>query len=144
MKLSLLLRPQIAQRFQAQRPVFHDGLEPFVTFAPKWSGFGTLALYDDMDEVTICYGEFTHVHVGNSDNGLSEDQRGQLIAADVVQALDDTFADRVEFFANERGGGAGPVGSFRDEPIANRPGTRRGVWSCSIHLPWPSPAPARR
>lgn len=109
MKLAGLLKPMIAEQFEKQCPVFHGGLKPLVTFPPRWPGFGTLALRGDRAGVMICFGGFTHCHVGNFDNQASEDEKAADIVRRVVSMLGDVYADRIEFFLHEAGGvGRGP------------------------------------
>jgi hypothetical protein len=104
---------------------------PFAVFPAVHSDVGNIELYDDGDELTISLGHFTHRHLGNYDEGLSDGQKADLIAAECVKFLDDIFADRVEFFGSHTGGGGcglrtdGPRGFFSRSLY----GKKSFVWS---------------
>ena len=132
MTLATLLRPKIAAAFADQCAILHEGLEPFLTFEPKWADFGALELFDDEDEVTIYYGIFTHAHYGCFDEGLTDTEKAEHILTNILADLSEVFADRSEFYAGVGGGGFGPVGSHGKFSLANLPGVRRGLWSRAI------------
>jgi hypothetical protein len=101
-----------------------DARQPFATLPPEWEGFGAIELVDDGDEWMVHFGSFTHTHLVGAER--------QEIAEQVVQILQDTFADRLVFWAiGENGSGgvdqqdAEPFWSAAERPV----NLRRGVWS---------------
>jgi hypothetical protein len=98
-----------------------------VTFPAAHPDFGDIEIQDDGHEPTISFGHFTHSHVANYEEGISESERAERIAEECVALLDDVFADRVEFFgSHEKGGGFGPRGERRSFRASKGP---LFVWS---------------
>jgi hypothetical protein len=54
-----------------------------------------LQICDDGDEATIYLGTITHGHFGCYDNGISEEQRHQHIAEEVVDFVWDLISDGI-------------------------------------------------
>ena len=129
--LSLALRPLVLERFANRNASAYPRLAPFVSFPPVWSDFGDVELHDDLDEVTIYFGTFAHVHVSCFDDQMTAEQQVAQIADRVLTYLDDTFADRLEFWKNRYGGGCMSLGG---DPgwLGVRSATRRGMWSRQI------------
>lgn len=63
--------------------------------------FGDIAIYDDGNEITVFVGNFTHTHFPNYDEELSDSERAANIAEDVMEFLEDVFADRIEFYGSQ-------------------------------------------
>jgi hypothetical protein len=86
-----------------------------VTFPAAHPDFGDIEIQDDGHELTVSFGRFTHSHVANYDEGISEAERAERIAEECTSLLEDVFADRLEFFgSHEKGGGFGPRGERHD------------------------------
>lgn len=115
--------------------VVHDE-ECQVVFADPTSTFGDIHAIDDLDEIMIVYGGFSHSHHGCYREDLSEEQRRSIIVADVVSVLKCVFSGEVLFFGSHgSGGGYGPRASLVDQPtgLAN---TELVAWPKeSIHRP---------
>jgi len=75
-----------------------------VVFSAAHAEVGDLIVQDDDDEVTVFLGRFTHCHIGNYDDGLTDVGREERISNEVIRFLEETFADQVEFWGNHRGG----------------------------------------
>jgi len=89
--------------------VTNDG-QTIITFPAKNPEVGDLEIHDDGDEITLCLGTVTHVHIGNSDDQLSLEIREQKIADDVIKFIMDVFSENIEFYKTSWGGGCGPRG----------------------------------
>jgi hypothetical protein len=76
-----------------------------VTFPARHPEVGDVVVRDDVDEITIILGNFTHSHFGCYDSTISSAERMERIAEDVVGFLRDLFEDRIELFGSHRRGG---------------------------------------
>lgn len=83
----------------------------FAVFTAVHREIGDFILYDDGDELTLCLGNFTHVHFSNYEAALSDAEKAEDITDRLVDFLKKLFADKIEFFGNERGGGCQERGS---------------------------------
>jgi hypothetical protein len=81
-----------------------EGFAPFIRFKPKWPDFGDIDLHDDVEEVTIVFGRFTHSHYGNYQD-ISREEKELHIAENVFAVLKATFDDELEFFGSHEGSG---------------------------------------
>ena len=66
---------------------------------------GNIEVQDDLDELIVFVGDFTHGHFDCWDESLSKDEQYKEVAADVLEFLEDVFADKVEFYRSAHGGG---------------------------------------
>ena len=113
--LTALLRPMLVRHFDVNSLKVPTGDSPIADFPEKHSDVGSVRLYDEGDEVTLVLGKFTHVHFSWDDQRLTHDQRASKIASDVLEFLDNLFADKVELYG----------GNFTGGGCRGRTGTRR-------------------
>lgn len=107
-----MLKERVAAEIKEAFPemdIVFDGQEADViaTIAPIHESWQPIILCDDGDEVTVFYGEFTHVHYGYFDDETSAEDKARAIAADVVAALWLVFDDKIEAFSRWGGRGGG-------------------------------------
>ncbi len=68
-------------------------------------------LRDDEEEITAYLGHFTHRHFSNYED-IPTAEKEKVIAEDVINFLDDLFADRIVMWGSHHGmGGSHPVNS---------------------------------
>lgn len=103
--LSEHLATELEKHFGDRGLKLHGAAQPAVSFTPVHPSWSPIEIWDDGDEVTVDFGNFTHVHFGNYDTGLSVVEREKKIISDVIAFLDDVFADKIEFFKTWFGGG---------------------------------------
>lgn len=84
---------------------YDDPPKPIVTIAPVHADFGAIEILDDSFELTVYCGSFTHVHISNYDDGISDEERTERIVGSLVEFLADVFSDRLEFWGSHRTGG---------------------------------------
>ncbi len=95
------------------------------TIAGANQNVGNIEVQDDLDELIVFIGDITHGHFDCYDNLLSEEEKRREIASDVLDFLADVFADKIEFYRGEHGGGgwrpagSGPGISFTWSGIGN-------------------------
>lgn len=77
-----------------------------VVFPAAHAEVGDIEIYDNHGELVVVIGKFTHTHFANYDRGISQAERDRRITEEVLQFLEEVFADRIEFFGNGRGSGA--------------------------------------
>ncbi len=78
-----------------------------VTFKAKHPSVGDVLIYDHGHEVTVVIGDITHSHFNPYDETLSDEERIRFITEDVVEFLEELFADQVLLFKNLSGRGGG-------------------------------------
>lgn len=133
MRLAALIIPELERRFSSQRLQVLSAPNPFAIFDPVWADFGRLELHDDDDEVTAYFGSFTHSHFSGHARE-AEIGKDAAICAEVIEVLQGTFSDEIEFYGNARGGGFREhrsregYGWFIQGLVRRRP-VRRGLWS---------------
>ena len=111
-------------QFQVDRTV--------IFFPEKHPAVGGVEVHDEMEELSVHVGRFTHLHFSNYDRSLSEEQAAERIADDALAFLTKLFADQVVMWGSQAGRG----GCYERE---NGPGSilsfNRGqeyVWSGPI------------
>lgn len=73
---------------------------------------GNIEVQDDLHELIVSVGNFTHGHFDCYNDSLSQEQQHKEIADDVLAFLADVFTDKIEFYrAAHGGGGWRPVGA---------------------------------
>jgi hypothetical protein len=97
--ISDVLIPKLRERFADRGPQVGVPPDPCAVFAAINPDVGDIVISDDGYELTLEAGRFTHSHFSNYDEDLSETQRAERISEDVVQFLDDFFADRIVLWA---------------------------------------------
>ncbi len=77
-----------------------------------------IEVQNDLDELIVFVGNFTHGHFDCYDESLSPVEKEQDIAEQVLEFLSDVFSNKVEFYHSKSGGGGwrpagtGPENSF--------------------------------
>jgi hypothetical protein len=95
------LIPRLEERFPQQFSVTKAG----AIFPAKHSEVGGVEIVDDGDEITVCVGNFTHVHFANYDSSKGLDQAAKRVADDVVAFLIRLFSDHVVLWGSLSGRG---------------------------------------
>lgn len=76
------------------------------------SPVGNIEVQDDIDELTVTVGDFTHGHFGCYEEHFSVDERREWVVESVLDFLANVFANKVEFYGSHSGGGGWrPAGS---------------------------------
>ena len=129
--LAETLIPRLEERFSGRPIVIGTGSQPTATFPAVHPDVDDLIVQDDGDELTIYVGRFTHVHLGNYDEGVTENEREQRIVEETLAFLDDIFADRIEFFASRFGSGGCRKRDGKPRGVVSKLllGPRSYVWS---------------
>ena len=72
-----------------------------------------MLIWDDGVEATVAVGKITHGHFNPYDARLTAEQATEHVSADVIEFLDDLFADRILLWTSGdgRSGGWGPLGA---------------------------------
>jgi hypothetical protein len=103
--------------------------ENCVVFVDHSKRFGDIKIYADDDELTVCFGRFTHTHFGCYRQGVSPNEACDEIATDVVETVRKVFSDEILFFGEHMGAGG-------YEPAA--PGPTREDWFADLErFAWP-------
>jgi|KBSSwiStaDraftv2_1062776.scaffolds.fasta_scaffold1969134_1 hypothetical protein len=76
-------------------------------FPAEHPDVGDVTIVDDDSEVTVYVGDITHGHFNPYDQALTDEQVAEEVTADVVQFLNDLFADRVLLFKSPKDGSGG-------------------------------------
>lgn len=115
--MATLIAKRLIELLQTEAPeiVFHRGdggtrlgSELFLQ-APN-SAVGELHITDEGDELTAFIGGM-HGHWGCYEQGLSEAERREHIAREMLQFIRDVVSDRIEFYGSKASGGLRKVGS---------------------------------
>lgn len=131
--ISDFLIPKLQERFSSHGLQVSVSPEPCAVFPAIHPDVGDVVISDEGYEVTLQAGRFTHGHFANYDQNLSDTQKAERISEDIVQFLDDLFADRIVLWGSHNSSGGWYP---RDEP---RPGFWSGrgelyVWSGPLSL----------
>ncbi|MEO6394069.1 MAG: hypothetical protein ABIP75_19600 [Pyrinomonadaceae bacterium] len=103
---------------------------PVAVFPAKHPRVGDLQIYDHGEEVTIYFSELTHGHFNPYESELKQEQIDELVANEVMEFLDDLFADRYLLWKSRTGNSDGfQLIDPSLEPIAYRPDTDYFTWS---------------
>jgi len=102
-----------------------------VVFPAAHSDVGDIQVHDNGDELIVMVGNFTHTHFNNHDRGLSNSERAERIADDVVAFLKDIFSDRIEFFGSHTGAGGWRKRKPKERGFLSKAvfGSKTYVWS---------------
>jgi hypothetical protein len=79
--------------------------EYVITIPPIHEGFGNIEIADDLDELIVTVGNFTHWHVGCYEEAFSEQERAEAIAEDVIDFLQGLFNDQFVMWGSHQAGG---------------------------------------
>jgi hypothetical protein len=108
---------------------FVDEEKHAIVIPPIQEGFGSIEIQDDGDELIVVVGNFTHWHPGCYTEELSNEEKTEAIAEDVVEFLRDVLNDKIILWGSHKEGG-GFV--YRDEQQnqASQPETcQKWLWS---------------
>lgn len=130
--ISDLLLPALRDRFA------NRGLQPgksgneIALFPAIHPEVGDITIWDDGDEATIGIGEITHGHFNPYDDSFTSDQIAERVTEEVIEFLEDLFADRVLLWKSPdgRSGGWQVLGHGDDDPP--RGDNLRYLWSGPI------------
>lgn len=76
---------------------------------------GNIEVQDGTYEIIVLIGDITHCHFDCHEYTWTEEEKQKKIAHDVLDFLNDVFADKVEFYRIEHGGGGWrPTGNGTD------------------------------
>lgn len=101
-----VLVPKLQNRFPERRFELYPEESRFLVYPCEHPDVGDLEIFDDGNEVTVLIGRFTHAHFDCYDKGVSESEKVTRICDDVVDFLEELFADRLELYgSHSRGGG---------------------------------------
>src|SRR5262245_35291489 len=104
--ISRVLIPRLQLRFPDRDLCVGSSPSPCAVFPAIHPDVGDIQIYDDGDELTLVAGNFTHGHFSNYDDNLSPEQKAEEITAQVVEFLEDLFADRIVLWgSHDRSGG---------------------------------------
>jgi len=101
------LLPELRTRFADRR--LHSGTAPneVAIFPAAHPDVGAVTIWDDGDEATVGIGEITHGHFNPYDNSLSPEQIARRVTEEVIEFLEDLFADRVLLWKSPDGRSGG-------------------------------------
>ncbi len=83
-----------------------------IVIPPIHEEFGNIEIDNDNHEVTLYIGKFTHCHFGCSKEDLSDKEKAEEVAEDVIEFLSDIFDKKVVMYGSHNGGGGC---EYRDE-----------------------------
>lgn len=103
------LRVSLSRRFGER--AFRRGTppEPIAVFSAKHADVGDVRVWDEGDEATLEIGTITHSHFNPHDPQLNSTEIAARVTDEVVEFLDDLFADRVLLWKAADGRSAGWV-----------------------------------
>jgi len=76
-----------------------------ISIPAKHNDVGPIAIKDDIDELTVFVGNFTHWHVGCYDEKFTESQKAESIAGEVIDFLRKLFSDQIIIWGSHKKGG---------------------------------------
>ena len=133
-----VLLPRLSSQFAARKPVFATHPSPDVVFPAAHPEVGQICVWDDGDELTLAVGDLTHTHFNPYDPSLSEIELAERVSSDLLEFLEDVFADQVVFWqaTDGRAGGGCVRRPDRVEPDG-RHDVRRFLWSGPLAIDQP-------
>lgn len=97
-----LLIPKLERHFPGRFSV----AGAVVSFPAQHPEVGDVEVHDDVQELTVHAGNFTHIHFSNYDAALSKEQAADQVAEDALEFLMKLFADQIVMWgSHDRGGG---------------------------------------
>jgi hypothetical protein len=76
-----------------------------IVIPPIHEEFGNIEIEDDYSEFIVIVGNFTHWHAGCYREELSDQEKAEAMAEDIVTFLHDLFDDKIVVWGSHRGGG---------------------------------------
>lgn len=126
------LIPALQQRYSDNVVQIGSGQlpDPVAVFPAKHPSVGELTIWDDGDEVTVSIGEITHGHFNLFDPDLTQDQIDEEVTSEVLDFLDDMFADKYLLWKSRDGRSGGWQHlDYMDKPLERRTDAEYFVWS---------------
>lgn len=120
----LIPRLKAAQSFPALEVC--AGPPEYLLFRAVHPDVGDVQIYDDEDELTIVFGNFTHCHYGEW-TAATDEWVGEAVDA-VIADLEALFGDRLMMWGTHKGGG-GIVREREHGQTLWEPGEPLFVWS---------------
>ncbi|MFW5425712.1 MAG: hypothetical protein ACKE8R_00520 [Methylophagaceae bacterium] len=77
----------------------------FISIPAKNESVGGIEIQDEMDEMIVFIGNFTHWHIGCYEQSFSEKEKFENICNQVIAFLDDLFNDQVVMWGGKKAGG---------------------------------------
>jgi len=134
--ITATLLPMLKQTFPERAMRAGTPPDPVATFPAAHPDVGDLRIWDEGDEATVAIGEITHSHFNPYDSSLSADQIAARVSAEIVDFLEDLFADRVLLWSS----GIAGSGGWQQIP-ANAPPQFMGSNARTYHWSGPIPNP---
>jgi hypothetical protein len=111
-----------------------DDANSRISIPAKNEDVGSIEIQDELDELNVFVGKFTHWHVGCYADGLTEKQKAEEIAENVADFLHSLFNDQIVMWGSHlKGGGF----YHRSEASNSKPWYRKSrkewVWSGELH-----------
>jgi hypothetical protein len=97
-----------------------------VSIPPIHKEFGSIEIQAYGSELMIFVGNFTHWHASCDEENLSDQEKAEMIAEDVVEFLHDVFNDKIIMWGSNEGSGGFIT---RDEQQRQKPQSK-------IHQMW--------
>jgi len=130
-----VLISRLTERFSA-RGLRVGEVEPFATFPAAHAAVGDVSIWDDGHEATVGLGTITHSHFDCWNTTLSDLERSEFIADEVMSFLGDLFEDRIVIWRSpdRRSSGWRTVGQSNEMSLMDE-ADETFVWSCPIANP---------
>ena len=100
------LVPALEQKFPARGLLSWEPPDPIAVFPAAHPEVGDVTIYDDGDEAILHIGDISHGHFGSDDPNRTGAVAAQAVTEQIVEFLNDLFADRVLLW-KQPGNGAG-------------------------------------
>jgi hypothetical protein len=132
-----MLTDHITQALKTRLPevpfVFSCPPDPTASLFGPCEELSPLQICDDDDEATIYLGTISHGHFGCYEEGITEDERHQLIAEDVADFVRDLLSNRIVAMST-LGGRVGGWRRLSADEVSPSPSVlkRQYVWSHPI------------
>ena len=131
--LSEYLQSALVQNFPNRSFIFGVHPESTVEIEGPCNAISPISISDDGDELTIYFGQITHVHYGCYDDALTPDEKERKIVSDVIELLQNLFSDRIVVSRYFNGLAAG-IKNLKPNEFASGDSliSQRFVWSGPI------------
>ncbi len=104
--------------------------DPIAVFPARHRSIGELRIWDDGDEATVAISDLTHGHFNPYNPELNQEEIDREVTAQVLEFLEDMFADKYLIWKSRRDGSGGWQHlDFTDDPIALDRDTEYYLWS---------------
>jgi hypothetical protein len=100
-----------------------------VSILPIYEEFGSIEIQDYGSELIIFVGNFTHWHASCYEEDLSDMEKAEMIAEDVVEFLHDVFNDKIIMWGSNKGGGGFIARDEQQSQISQSKIDQMWLWS---------------